>query len=1142
VPPALINGRFVLSDESPKIGGLSEVRRAFDSTTAELVAVKLLNPPSDDDVIEIFLQRETETLGKLQHPNIVQLLDSGWSAELGKYFMVLEWVDRSLKDELDAGRTYEWQEYFDQIGLPLAAALSYAHAKEIEHRDVKPGNVLLDAEGKLKLADFGIAKIRSKVTDPDNTVAAFRSGLYAPPETDDSIPYVRDVFAFGVLAVKVLSPQEVKSYSDLEPALNALTAVPHELRDALWTCVALDPADRFKNAAVMEQKLRDSCRVSQQRESRKQNVIWLGMTRSAAASILRVDQQQVDFGRAQAAVLSDLGEDLYIDYGFDSQTRQVDIDRLVFAGRSVMLRALPDEQHGDRVRIVSATVKEEDSLRRWREKAVDVSGLLTLRFDDPGEEAARAGLDFVLDRLDEDQQRKRAVAESSAKGKVEAADLYEQWRRLLEAREVLARGERKPIPYSGITQRGRNTLFHLNEPHEASLVGEDWEVAYSPQGYSIDRGEVIEQTDEGIRIQFRKQTNKLPRNGVLVPYLGPSKVALQRQQDALVNVRTGQTANPRLGQIIQDPASLQVGAPAEVVDWSRKNLDQSKQEVVRRALGSQDLLLIQGPPGTGKTTVIAEIVQQTIKRRPNTRILIVSQTHIAVDNALERLESAGVEGLVRLGRPDDPRVAGNVRHLLIDGRIKKWARGIRTKAATYLKQVASAQGLDARHLEAALLLEELAAVQSDVSHVRETIARLGALVSGDKTSATRSAAGDLITARERLEQLQAKGDELVSDIQLLLDGALTLPARPSASMARAAVGALLGESPMARKLMHLLRLQGEWLQRIDTDMKLVTAFLRTTNVVGGTALGFLSHPAARDLDFDLCIFDEASKATATEALVPLARARQWILVGDTNQLPPMDENLLREPRLLEEHALTPELVKTTLFQYLTDRTTVPVRHMLTEQYRMTPAIGNLISTCFYRDELVSPTRDVLQGYDRLNKPVLWLNTRPLGEQRRESQRIHGNTSIANPVEAAQATAVLQVVDRAVERRMMTPDGDKLNILVIAPYGRQVEDLRRRVAGLRPSHLDVDVLSVDAVQGRECDIAIFSVTRSNDRGDFGFIGEPYWRRINVALSRARFGLIIIGDAEFCRGKPGALRDVLNYISEHPEECEIRDASR
>ena len=920
MPPVLINGRFTLSDDSPRAGGLSEVRKVFDSVSGDFVAIELVDPPQGDDVIEVFLRRATEALGALQHPSIVRLLDSGWVPELGRYFLAFEWVDRSLTDDLDARRPYEWLEYFDRVGLPLAAALGYAHGRGIEHRDVKPGNVLVAADGVVKLADFGIAKIRAKVTDQEH-----RSGIYAPPEAEDFIPYVRDVFAFGVLAVRMLSAYEIGSFTDLEPALSSLASVPHEVRSVLLTCVALDPGERFQNAAVLEQKLVEACRVARRRESRQRNALWLGITRAAAGVVLGTDpQQEADFRRAEAAILDDLGDSLHTDYGYDPRSKQVNDKRILLAGRSMLLRVASDEHYQDRVRIIGAERKDRASLQRWRDKAVDLTRMVALRFEDPGAEAAADGLDFLLGHLDE--HRAQQAADVSAP----VGDRYEEWARLLDAREALARGE---------------------------------------------------------------------------------QVALRRQEDALVSVRTGRTVNPRLHRILRDPGTVQVGPAADVMEWFRDSLDESQRDVVRHALGSQDLLLVQGAPGTGKTTVIVEIVQQTIKRKPDARILVVSQTHAAVDSALERLAAAGVPGLVRLGRPDDPRVAATVGHLLVDQRIKKWAQEIRTRAAAFPRE----------------------------------------------------------------------------------------------------------------------ELRGEWLQRIDTDPMLVTAFLRTCTVVVGTALDFLGDPATRDLDFDLCVVDEASEATATEMLAPLARSRRWVLVGDPNQLPPMDENLLRHKSILKEYGLSQELVETTLFKYLADRTQSPVRHLLTEQWRMVPAIGNLISTCFYQGGFLSPSRAELAGYDKFQRPVLWIDTLGLGEQRRESRHGHDNTSIANPAEAAQVIEHL-------------PRGEKLSVLLIAPYGNQVEELRRRVAGLQLGHLTVDVLSVDAVQGRECDIAIFSVTRSNDRRDVGFIGESYWRRITVALSRARFGLIIVGDAGFCRGRAGPLRDVLRYIDKHPEECEIRDAGQ
>lgn len=70
-------------------------------------------------------------------------------------------------------------------------------------------------------------------------------------------------------------------------------------------------------------------------------------------------------------------------------------------------------------------------------------------------------------------------------------------------------------------------------------------------------------------------------------------------------------------------------------------------------------------------------------------------------------------------------------------------------------------------------------------------------------------------------------------------------------------------------------MQAQWLQRIESGRELEGVVLRASRVIAGTCLRFLSHPAVRDLEFDLCILDEASKATATETLVPLARSKRW---------------------------------------------------------------------------------------------------------------------------------------------------------------------------------------------------------------------------------------------------------------------------
>ncbi|MFF7929080.1 AAA domain-containing protein [Streptomyces mirabilis] len=1137
-----IKGRFLLLPQEARLGGLSEVRKAVDviSEGGDYVAVKLIKQ-RDDSISEIFLERETSALKALDHPHIVRMLDSGWDAELERYFIALEWIERSLKDEMADGRPLDWPAYFTRIGAPLASALAYAHEQQIEHRDLKPGNVLLTDDGTVKLADFGIAKILSKAAVvTDETVADFRSTLYAPPEQSDAIPYIRDVYAYAVLAIQVLSGSRAHDYPDLPAVLDELDLEP-DIRGILKSCIDFDPQKRPANASVLEARLLEAEQVCDNRDGRRRHAAWLKMTRPAAAKLINTpDDEEPDWAAAKSAVLSDVSGTIHLDYGYNPQTGEVDTKTIRVFGRTLFLRLVSDKDNEDRSAILSAEERPEEWMAKRRESALKLGPALNWTFDDPGEDPAYYGLNMLLDTLDThvDEREARAKADKIHN----LGDLFDGWRRVLEAREEVATNGRQPIEYERMEGGGQTRVFHLAAPRGVADIGEEWSVAEYPYSRPIDRGEVTNQTDDTLVMRMTRPKAVLPARGVLLPSLGKSQSAINRQRDALSAVAAGQTANSRLRQFIDDPASIPNSPPIDVTSWFRADLDKSKQDVVSHALGTQDLLLVEGPPGTGKTTVIAEIVEQTLKRNPHARILIVSQTHIAIDNALKRLEDAGITGLVRLGRVDDARVAASAQPLLLDRQVKKWTQGVRVQAEKYLDEVAASNGLEAHHLRAALVLEELASVATDLAHVSARLEELSNRPVPDRTSSARELGEEVVTTRARQEQLLGQRAELFAQVQSALTGELTLREDLSAADARDAVALLLGPTGPGRQLMALLRLQGEWLQRIGTDQDLISAFLRTRQVVGGTALGFLGHRAARDLEFDLCIFDEASKATATEALVPLARAKRWVLVGDTNQLPPIDEDLLRNEKIMSDHQLIPELVMTTLFQYLANSTEAPVKHLLREQYRMTPAIGNMISSCFYGGKLISPNAHSLPGYERINKPVLWLDTSAL-DGRREADRTGTETSISNRLESKLAMHRLQVIDQAIDKKVIkVPAGRRLDVLVIAPYGRQVDELTRGLASLKLKlkHIAPEVLSVDAVQGRECDLALFSVTRSNTHGHFGFLGQPYWRRINVALSRARYGLIIIGDSGFCRSKPGALRNVLDYMSGHPEDCEIRDA--
>lgn len=1132
---AVIADRYALVNEAPRAGGFASVRKAFDLTAQEFVAVKMAGR-STDPYRELAVTRELESLRTLSHPNIIRLRDAGIDDELDVHYLVLDWVESSLDDILASKGPYPWDELADKVAMPLVKALAYAHLKGIEHRDIKSRNVLVTAAGDPLLADFGIAKVAQGAAT-EHTVMGFHSGAYTPPEQDGSVKNVRDVYSLGVLLIQAMHQDRLRSLSDIAPALQAIN-VPPDVRRLLDRCVAQDYTQRPANGAVLADELDKVLRGRAVIPVASRSVLWLQLTHSARRSLLEPTHAQET--TAEAIVLDDLCDDVHVEYRHDRTKNAADRSTILIAGKQWRYTLKLDDPPKFVVR--GARQAEYEELERFRRGALNVADFATWVCSEPRDRTrAIDGHEALLRALDDfdvekDLQRSGNVADGD-----EGVDILEEWSKVLQAREDLARGSMKELHYTNRVIHGREVELVLRDPVEEDLIDTDWEFIARDTRRVLAHGRVIGQGDATITIHSKNLRAALERNGIIRPSLGPSTKALQRQRDAVSAFRDGTAARPELLAKIRDPARVDAPATRKVEVWTSTTLDEGKKAAVQSALGVADVLLVEGPPGTGKTDLIAEIVVQSLRERPNARILIVSQTHVAVDNALARLHRAGVTGIVRLGNPDDPRVDSSVRHMLLDQQMAKWTSGIRRNAQRYLEKVAAEHDIDVAHLHAALLLKELAEVIRDRAAVgREIDRRAHDSGSTSRLGTSLSIVEDDSDLQDRVDDLATRYDQLYADAVKYLAGDLTLAPRLTATDALAAADAIMGTSASARRLLALVEIQAEWLQRTRSDRQLTEAFLGTAQVIAGTCIGFVGQAAVRGLDIDLCILDEASKATATEALVPLSRSGRAILVGDTNQLPPQEEELLRSADILADHGIDRELVQETMFKWFADRLPAHSKFSLRDQYRMVRPIGDLVSTCFYRGELNSPRTDGLPGYEMLGPPVLWLDTSRLGDGRREDVG-PGGVSYANRAEARVVFNRLKTLDNAVDKGVVsTPGGaDQLEVLLIAPYRRQVAEMQRRLEANRFKRLRVDVLSVDAVQGRQCDIAVFSVTRSNPQFKLGFLGPDHWRRINVAVSRARFGLTIVGDAEFCRTASGALREVLNYMRDNPGDCVVRE---
>jgi serine/threonine-protein kinase len=196
----VLGGRYRLLREIAS-GGMATVWEAHDEVLDRRVAVKLLHPQfaSDPEFVERF-RREARAAAALSHPNIVAIFDVGEDAETHVPFLVMELVDGgNLKDRIRQAAPLAETE-IRSIGAALAATLEYAHRKGIVHRDVKPQNVLLGADGRPRLTDFGIAQAMSS-KGLTRTGMVMGSVHYLAPEVVRGQPAVPQSDVYGLGAV-----------------------------------------------------------------------------------------------------------------------------------------------------------------------------------------------------------------------------------------------------------------------------------------------------------------------------------------------------------------------------------------------------------------------------------------------------------------------------------------------------------------------------------------------------------------------------------------------------------------------------------------------------------------------------------------------------------------------------------------------------------------------------------------------------------------------------------------------------------------------------------------------------------------------------------------------------------------------------
>ena len=535
----------------------------------------------------------------------------------------------------------------------------------------------------------------------------------------------------------------------------------------------------------------------------------------------------------------------------------------------------------------------------------------------------------------------------------------------------------------------------------------------------------------------------------------------------------------------------------KAVTFKNENLSITEKEdstnnqitAVKKAIGNQNIFLIQGPPGTGKTTVIAEIIQQLVEK--GEKVLVSGQNHVAVDNVLEKLSQFPNLNLLRVGNPDR-----------IDKQLLKYSiNNLVDEYKVDFKKFISNQLLVAKKYSE----EKKAGTQKN--EIKNSLNQF-----------INSLVGEYGVLKEVYKQRHF----------ILLEG--------------------LSELTIT-EINETIELLKKWIDDTNNEYEILLKPLiyNSIDVVFATCIGIKSDEIFKDKNFkfNTVIIDEAGKANIAESLVAIELGEKVILVGDQKQLPPYMESSLidkSEPtsfpnsaygsEFLEEEIL--HALKTSFFEFIVNRINADQfpkenMEMLNYQHRMHPNIGEFVSSSFYDGKVKMGSKTHLNRLDfpsPFDKEVVFFDT----SNSKNPFEQNDGFSAMNNTEA-------ETISEIILPKLFDNEVNPSNIAIIAPYKSQVANIKNHINRSSCKFKNIDVSTLDSFQGKEYDIIIFSFTRSSDHSKAPIVnGKPKFskvgflddaRRLNVAFSRAKKKLILIGNSKTLTDYRSHYDRIFNY---------------
>jgi serine/threonine protein kinase len=1079
--------------------------------------------------------RRLDKLAAVNPTYLPRIHEYGLAARSSSMYLVTDVVDGTTWADAAINES-------DKLGVieKLTDAVEHLHGLGISHGDLHPHNVMLDKEnGNVYLID---------IPDFSHNTAEARNHRYSPENIDGSSSEQRDIFAVLRMSCELLGlewGEESKTYPRVSDAIQS------ELNDVEF---GFKDLGRFKKAITSAAKVEEQKFVE---------ILLNG-----------IDEQ--------TTIFPDNGH-LFVK--FEASKKGENVLLVTFAGIGGTFCAFYDKEQRCFVGGLPPRIRSDVNFRVAEESQFEISTAIRIK---PGRPAQLSGLSEHL--RDDDAFHRAIEMLQTVQPEIDESGLSQQLKDVFERAAASVGEERSDISFDISTQALWRAILATEtesspniELNGASIKPSDTDSELIlPYDADIDPLGAFASTDEVEALLIDQDGAEKVIGEVLLKKSALNEVRLNKVRSSAYGLKDG---DPVFFRTKQDRASYRKrkaalerlldreGVLPDLLDLfdpacnkdatafnisvtdddfarydredqhgNKISLNEQQREAFTKLLNYGPLSLLQGPPGTGKTEFIAAFVHFLVEKLDVRRILLVSQSHEAVNTAAERIR----KHCGRLGTSLEVVRFSNREGAVSHGLKDVYSHAITAERrelfnAEYRYRVAAlsdALGLDAEFISKVVDAELKLFKQID--HLEALLKNFENIGDEDDIKA--------------LKPIVVEVDETIRT-KLHVDYGIALPQESKVSEAKSILLSNLcseyGVRPNeARRVRALARISRDIQDALSAERVNCDEFYaRSRQLVTGTCVGIgQGHIGIHDNIYDFVIIDEAARSISSELAIAMQSAKRVLLVGDHLQLPPLYSDahkaaLARRLGINDKHTELDEVLRSDFARAFNSEYGKQTSATLLTQYRMAPPIGNLVSKTFYDGKLNNGHRaipDIYQGAPNpIRSPVTWLDTSSLGDHaNHQSDR---GVSIYNRCEAEQVIDLLKQISES--GQFLTDlsnlkDKDDALIGVICMYAEQKRLIRQKFnQGIWSDGFKalVKIDTVDSYQGKENRIIILNLTRSDKQRSPGFLRTP--NRINVAMSRAMDRLLVIGNAEMWKthNKDKPLGQVVSYMSDMGEDA-------